>query len=151
MSVSEIIERIRSEYSEIDWLKSRSSFYKITKQGVLVQYDLKELEKKYEKSRYVEIRALIPDERKDKKSPKFSETFYLICEISEENEICRLDGRVTFSTSFLFYRFFSRLFVACCIIAFGFFISRDVFDGQLAAESLFERDDRFGTSQSQRL
>ncbi|MFS9080359.1 AAA family ATPase [Streptococcus mitis] len=55
MSVSEIIERIRSEYSEIDWLKSRSSFYKITKQGVLVQYDLKELEKKYEKSNFLII------------------------------------------------------------------------------------------------
>jgi len=49
MSVIEIIERIRSEYSEIDWLKSRSSFYKITKQGVLVQYDLKELEKNMKK------------------------------------------------------------------------------------------------------
>ena len=55
MSVIEIIERIRSEYSEIDWLKSRSSFYKITKQGVLVQYDLKELEKKYEKSNFLII------------------------------------------------------------------------------------------------
>lgn len=55
MSVSEIIERIRSEYSEIDWLKSRSSFYKITKQGVLVQYDLKELEKKYKKSNFLII------------------------------------------------------------------------------------------------
>ena len=55
MSISEIIERIRSEYSEIDWLKSRSSFYKITKQGVLVQYDLKELEKKYEKSNFLII------------------------------------------------------------------------------------------------
>lgn len=55
MSVNEIIERIRSEYSEIDWLKSRSSFYKITKQGVLVQYDLKELEKKYEKSNFLII------------------------------------------------------------------------------------------------
>ena len=55
MSVSEIIERIRSEYSEIDWLKSRSSFYKITKQGVLVQYDPKELEKKYEKSNFLII------------------------------------------------------------------------------------------------
>lgn len=55
MSVSEIIERIRSEYSEIDWLKSRSSFYKITKQGVLVQYDLKELEKKYVKDNFLII------------------------------------------------------------------------------------------------
>ena len=55
MSVSEIIERIRSEYSEIDWLKSRSSFYKITKQGVLVQYDLKELEKKYVKGNFLII------------------------------------------------------------------------------------------------
>ncbi len=55
MSVSEIIERIRSEYSEIDWLKSRSSFYKITKQGVLVQYDIKDLEKKYEKSNFLII------------------------------------------------------------------------------------------------
>ena len=55
MSVSEIIERIRSEYSEIDWLKSRSSFYKITKQGVLVQYDTKDLEKKYEKSNFLII------------------------------------------------------------------------------------------------
>jgi hypothetical protein len=55
MSVSEIIERIRREYSEIDWLKSRSSFYKITKQGVLVQYDIKELEKKYVKSNFLII------------------------------------------------------------------------------------------------
>ena len=55
MSISEIIERIRSEYSEIDWLKSRSSFYKITKQGVLVQYDIKDLEKKYEKSNFLII------------------------------------------------------------------------------------------------
>lgn len=52
MSVSEIIERVRSEYSEIDWLKSRSSFYKITEQGILVQYDLKELENKYVKSNF---------------------------------------------------------------------------------------------------
>jgi len=55
MSVSEIIEKIRSEYSEINWLKSRSSFYKITKQGVLVQYDIKELEKKYVKSNFLII------------------------------------------------------------------------------------------------
>lgn len=55
MSVSEIIDRIRSEYSEIDWLKSRSSFYKITKQGVLVQYDLKELEEKYVKGNFLII------------------------------------------------------------------------------------------------
>lgn len=55
MSISEIIERIRSEYSEIDWLKSRSSFYKITKQGVLVQYDLKELEEKYVKGNFLII------------------------------------------------------------------------------------------------
>lgn len=55
MSVSEIIERIRSEYSEIDWLKSRSSFYKITEQGILVQYDLKELEEKYVKGNFLII------------------------------------------------------------------------------------------------
>ena len=55
MSISEIIERIRSEYSEIDWLKSRSSFYKITIQGVLVQYDLKELEEKYVKGNFLII------------------------------------------------------------------------------------------------
>lgn len=45
MSISEIIERIRSEYSEIDWLKSRSNFYKIPDQGIFVQYNLKDLEK----------------------------------------------------------------------------------------------------------
>jgi len=55
MSVSEIIERIRSEYSEIDWLKSRSSFYKITEQGILVQYDLKELEEKFVKGNFLII------------------------------------------------------------------------------------------------
>ena len=55
MSVSEIIERIKSEYSEIDWLKSRSSFYKITEQGILVQYDLKELEEKYVKGNFLII------------------------------------------------------------------------------------------------
>ena len=49
MTVSGIIEKIRSEYSEIDWLKSRSSFYKIIKQGILVQYDIKELEKNMKK------------------------------------------------------------------------------------------------------
>ena len=55
MSVSEIIERIRSEYSEIDWLKSRSNFYKIPDQGIFVQYNLKDLEKKYESSKFLII------------------------------------------------------------------------------------------------
>ena len=55
MSISEIIERIRSEYSEIDWLKSRSNFYKIPDQGIFVQYNLKDLEKKYESSKFLII------------------------------------------------------------------------------------------------
>ena len=55
MSVSEIIERIRSEYSEIDWLKSRSNFYKIPDQGIFVQYNFKDLEKKYESSKFLII------------------------------------------------------------------------------------------------
>lgn len=47
MSVSEIIEKIRSEYSEIDWGKNRKSFSRNKYFRILVQYDFEELKSKF--------------------------------------------------------------------------------------------------------
>ena len=49
MSVSEIIERIRNEYSEIDWGKNRKSFFRNKYFRILVQYDFEELKSKFSK------------------------------------------------------------------------------------------------------
>lgn len=49
MSVSEIIEKIRSDYSEIDWGKNRKSFSRNKYFRILVQYDFEELKSKFSK------------------------------------------------------------------------------------------------------
>lgn len=49
MSVSEIIERIRREYSEIDWGKNRKSFSRNKYFRILAQYDFEELKSKFSK------------------------------------------------------------------------------------------------------
>ena len=49
MSVREIIEKIRSDYSEIDWGKNRKSFSRNKYFRILVQYDFEELKSKFSK------------------------------------------------------------------------------------------------------